>query len=150
MATQIVAPETAASVQSAAFWRVALLMAGTVSVLTLVNTFSLEKLSFLYKDQLRLSASAVASLGILLAIPTYFRPLIGAGSDLFPFFSYQLYDHYVPVSHHSAASGCFALNGWGLALTIPAGLLIFWLPRWAKSTQPLSAKPNLVEPEAAQ
>jgi predicted MFS family arabinose efflux permease len=55
-----------------------------------------------------------------------------------------LYDHYGPASHHSTAYGWFALNGWGLALTIPAGLLIFWLPRWAKSMQPMAAKPEVV------
>ena len=70
MAIQTLIPETAAPPQSAAFWRVALLMAGTVAVSTLVGTFSGEKLSFFYKEQLHLSASAFASLGILLAAPT--------------------------------------------------------------------------------
>lgn len=93
MATTL-APVSAPPSQKADFWRVALLMAGTVSVLTLVGTFSGEKLSFFYKEQLHLSASAVASLGILLAAPTYFRPFIGAGSDLFPFFGYHRRSYY--------------------------------------------------------
>ncbi len=94
MATQVVTHETAAPSQSASFWRVALLMAGTVSVLTLVVTFSGEKLLFFYKEQLHLSASAVASLLILLALPTYFRPFIGAGSDLFPLLGYHRRSYY--------------------------------------------------------
>ena len=69
-------------------------MAGTVSVITLVGTFSGEKLLFFYKEQLHLSASAVASLGILLAAPTYFRPFIGAGSDLYPLFGYHRRSYY--------------------------------------------------------
>ncbi len=77
-----------------AFLRVALLMAGTVAVGTLVGTFSGEKLSFLYKDQLHLSASGLASLVILLAIPNYLRPLIGAGSDFFPLLGYHRRSYY--------------------------------------------------------
>lgn len=87
-------PEAAAPVQQSAFWRVALLMAGTVAVLTLVGTFSSEKLSFFYKEQLHLSASAFSTLGILLAAPTYFRPFIGASSDLFPLLGYHRRSYY--------------------------------------------------------
>ena len=51
-----------------------------------------------------------------------------------------LYDFYGPAHGHSTAHGWFALNGWGLALTIPAALLIFLLPAWTKSRAPLSAQ----------
>ncbi len=88
------APETTGLTQNVAFWRVALLMAGTVAVITLVGTFSGEKLQFFYKEQLHLSASAVASLLILLAAPTYFRPFIGASSDLFPLLGYHRRSYY--------------------------------------------------------
>ena len=107
MATTLTA--TALPSQKADFWRVALLMAGTVSVLTLVGTFSNEKLLFFYKEQLHLSASAVASLGILLAAPTYFRPFIGAGSDLFPFFGYHRRSYYA-LAALLEALGFFALS----------------------------------------
>lgn len=100
---------TDASAQNAAFWRVALLMAGTVAVLTLVGTFSAEKLAFFYKEQLHLSASAVASLGILLASPTYFRPFIGAGSDLFPLLGYHRRSYYA-LAVLLDAGGFFALS----------------------------------------
>ncbi len=80
--------------QTAAFWRVALLMAGTVAALTLAATFSIEKLRFLYKDELHLSAGSAATLGILLLVPQYLRPLIGASSDLFPLFGYHRRSYY--------------------------------------------------------
>ena len=99
MATQVttsnnLSPQATAPTQAAGFWRVALLMAGTVSVLTLVGTFSAEKLNFFYKDQLHLSASAFSTLGILLAAPAYFRPFIGASSDLFPLLGYHRRSYY--------------------------------------------------------
>ena len=74
--------------------RLALLMAGTVAVGTLVGMFSGEKLSFLYKDQLHLTAGGMASLAILLLIPNYLRPLIGAGSDFFPLLGYHRRSYY--------------------------------------------------------
>lgn len=51
-----------------------------------------------------------------------------------------LYDFYGPHSGHSTAHAWHALNGWGLALTVPAGLLILLLPAWTKSRAPLSSK----------
>ncbi len=93
MATTLT-PVSASPPQKADFWRVALLMAGTVAVLTLVGTFSGEKLQFFYKEQLHLSAGGLASLGVLVAAPTYFRPFIGAGSDLFPLFGYHRRSYY--------------------------------------------------------
>ena len=93
-APEIPGAGTIAASQKAAFWRVALLMAGTVAVLTLVGTFSSEKLSFFYKEQLHLSASAFSTLLILLAVPTYFRPFIGASSDLFPLLGYHRRSYY--------------------------------------------------------
>ncbi len=109
MAAQTYTPKTAAPSQSAAFWRVALLMAGTVAVITLVGTFSNEKLSFFYKEQLHLSASAFASLGILLAAPNYFRPFVGAGSDLFPLFGYHRRSYYALATLMDAL-GFFVLS----------------------------------------
>ena len=103
------APEPEAASKSAAFGRVALLMAGTVIVLTLAGTFSAEKLQFLYKDSLHLSASGVASLGILLALPTYLRPFIGASSDLFPLFGYHRRSYYL-LAILLEAAGFFALS----------------------------------------
>lgn len=110
MATALSPPPVSQRSDQTAFWRVALLMAGTVAALTLSATFSAEKLAFLYKDQLRLSASAVATLGILTAIPQYCRPLIGASSDLFPLFGYHRRPYY------ALASLLGALGYFGLSL----------------------------------
>ena len=126
-------PETDASAQNIAFWRVALLMAGTVAVLALVGTFSGEKLRFLYKDQLHLSASAVASLTILLAIPTYFRPFIGASSDLFPLLGYHRRSYYA-LAVLLGAVGYFGLSllphpsywttAWLVIITVAGGVTL--------------------------
>ncbi len=89
--------------------RVALLMAATMIVGTLVGTFSAEKLLFLYKEQLHLSASGLATLAILLAIPAYLRPLVGAGSDLFPLLGYHRRSYYA-LAALLGASGFFALS----------------------------------------
>ena len=109
MTSELPRPETNGAAQNAAFWRVALLMAGTVAVITLVGTFSGEKLKFLYKDQLHLSASAFSTLGILLAAPNYFRPFIGASSDLFPLFGYHRRSYYALAGLLQAA-GFFVLS----------------------------------------
>jgi len=90
--------------------RVALLIAATYAVFTLVGTFSAEKLLFLYKEQLHLSAGGLASLAILAAIPNYLRPLIGAGSDLFPLLGYHRRSYYALASLTAAA------GFWGLSL----------------------------------
>ena len=103
------APEPAAASMSAAFWRVALLMAGTVIVLTLIATFSGEKLKFLYKDQLHLMASGLSTVGILIAIPNYLRPFIGAGSDVFPLLGYHRRSYYA-LAALLGASGFFGLS----------------------------------------
>ena len=101
MAIQTSAP-AASPADRRAFLRLALLMAGTVSVISLTNTFSAEKLNFLYKDQLHLTAGGLASLVILLAIPDYLRPFIGAGSDFFPLLGYHRRSYYVLASLVSA------------------------------------------------
>ena len=74
--------------QRQAFLRLILLMAATMVVGTLVGTFSAEKLLFLYKEQLHLSAGGLATLAILVAVPNYLRkgsreqvPLRGGGAE---------------------------------------------------------------------
>ena len=110
MATQTLAPGTAAlRGERGTFLRLALLMAGTVAVNSLADTFSGEKLNFLYKDQLHLTAGGMASLVILLAIPNYLRPLIGAGSDFFPLLGYHRRSYYALAALLSAL-GFFGLS----------------------------------------
>lgn len=97
------------SSERGAFLRLVLLMAGTVAVNTLVGMFSNEKLSFLYKDQLHLTAGGMATLGIWLAFPNYLRPLIGAGSDFFPLLGYHRRSYYA-LAALVGALGLFGLS----------------------------------------
>lgn len=99
------------SAERRAFLQVAILMAGTVAVGTLAGTFSMEKLSFLYKDQLQLTAGGMATLAIYLGIPNYLRPFIGAGSDFFPLLGYHR------RSYYALAVLLGALGFFGLSLT---------------------------------
>ena len=110
MASQTLAPDTPALPgERRAFLRLALLMAGTVAVNNLGDTFSGEKLDFLYKDRLHLTAGGMASLVILLAIPDYLRPVIGAGSDFFPLLGYHRRSYYALATLMSAL-GFFGLS----------------------------------------
>ena len=105
---ETLAPSAASSLR--AFLRVALLMAGTVSVSTLAGMFSTEKLNFLYKDQLHLTAGGTATLIILAGCSNYLRPLIGAGSDMFPLLGYHR------RSYYALAALTMALGYFGLSL----------------------------------
>ena len=110
MATETLVPDTPARPgERRAFLRLALLMAGTVAVNNLGDTFSGEKLGFLYKDQLHLTAGGTASLVVLLAIPDYLRPFIGAGSDFFPLLGYHRRSYYALAALLSAL-GFFGLS----------------------------------------
>ena len=95
--------------QRQAFLRLILLMAATMVVGTLVGTFSAEKLLFLYKEQLHLSAGGLATLAILVAVPNYLRPFIGGGSDLFPLLGYHRRSYYA-LAALTAAVGYFGLS----------------------------------------
>ena len=110
MATLTLGPDLAAPPdERRAFVRLILLMAATMVVGTLVGTFSGEKLLFLYKEQLHLSAGGLATLAILVAIPNYLRPFIGAGSDLFPLLGYHRRSYYA-IAALTAALGYFCLS----------------------------------------
>ena len=88
--------------------RVATLIAATVILNTLVGVFSGEKSSFLMKDVLGLSAGGMATLGLIVGIPSYVRPFLGAGSDLFPLFGFHRRTYYA-LSWLLTAMGLLAL-----------------------------------------
>jgi MFS family permease len=92
-----------------AYRRVALLIAGSVIMNTMIGVFTGEKLSYLYKDQLHLSASAVGTLGIITGIPGYLRPFMGATSDLFPLLGYHRRTYFA-LSWLLIAAGYFGLS----------------------------------------
>jgi MFS family permease len=86
---------------------VALYIAASVAMLQIMGAFYGLKLSFLYKDVLHLTASGMATLGIITGIPSYLRPFMGAMSDLFPIFGFHRKSYY-GISWLLAAFG-FAL-----------------------------------------
>lgn len=67
----------------------------SAAFLTLIQAFTDEKLIFLYKEELRLSASDVGTLKILVGIPLYLQPFLGAWSELFALFGYHRRSYYV-------------------------------------------------------
>ena len=75
-------------------YRVAALIAFSVILVVFIETFSLEKMSFLYKNVLHLNASDMGTLGIFLGIPAYLRPFMGAGSDIFPILGFHRRSYY--------------------------------------------------------
>ena len=91
-----------------AFLRIAILIALTVGFSTIAGTFSGEKLNYLQKDVLKLSAGGMATMGIVMGLGDYLRPFIGSLADVFPLFGYHRRSYYVIGSVISAAS-CFAL-----------------------------------------
>ena len=72
-----------------------LLITFTVVAARISSAFTAEKMSYLYKEVLHLSAGDMATLGIVMGIPGYLRPFMGAGSDLFPLFGFHRRSYYV-------------------------------------------------------
>jgi MFS family permease len=92
------------------FWRVALLVGFQAAILALIEAFTKEKLVFLYKEELHLSVSDVGTLKILVGLPLYLQPFLGAWSDLFALFGYHRRSYFL------LASGLGALGYLGLSL----------------------------------
>lgn len=86
-------------------WRVAALVAASVTVATIAGTPTLVQFNFLLKNGLHLSANQASTLNIVMQIPAYLRPFIGAGADLFPLFGYHRKSYYALGWILSAFSG---------------------------------------------
>lgn len=104
----VVAGEPDDSAKRAAFWRVALLIGLTVFVYVNAASVSGLKMFFLYKNVLGLSASTQATIGIVVGIPSYLRPFMGAGADLFALLGFHRRSYYF-LSWLLYAAGYFAL-----------------------------------------
>lgn len=87
---------------------VALLIALSVILNTFGAVFSGEKMRFLFKSVMHLSASQVATIMIVAGIPGYIRPFLGAGTDLFPLFGFHRRSYYA-ISWALSALGYAAL-----------------------------------------
>jgi hypothetical protein len=109
--------------------RTALLVGLTIFVGTLMNALIGEKLLFLYKEELHLSAGDVGTLAILTGIPSYLQPFMGAWSELFPLFGYHRRSYFILASlldafgflclstlhqyHYAVVAGLIILTGTG-------------------------------------
>jgi len=75
--------------------RIFLLIGLSALLGTVLGALTGEKTTFLYKEELHLSASGLATLGILLNIPSYLQPFMGAWADLKPLLGYHRRSYYV-------------------------------------------------------
>ncbi len=72
-----------------ALWRTVFLLAATAAFSGVLGAITGNKQLFLYKDVLKLSASAVGTLALIIGIPAYLQPFMGGLSDLFPLFGWH-------------------------------------------------------------
>ena len=77
------------------FYRIVALAVGIATLGAFLAAFTAEKLTFLYKEQLGLSPGGVGTLGIIVGIPSYLQPLMGAFSDLNPLAGYHRRSYFV-------------------------------------------------------
>jgi MFS family permease len=91
------------------FLRVALLVALSVLLGAITGAVRGEKTQFLLKEELHLTATGTATLGLLLGIPAYLQPFVGAWTDLFPLFGFRRRSYYL-VGLLIAAASTFILG----------------------------------------
>jgi MFS family permease len=96
LSTATLPGEIAAPVsRKADLYRVVALAVGIATLGAFLAAFTAEKLTFLYKEQLHLSPGEVGTLGILVGVPSYLQPLMGAFSDLNPLAGYHRRSYFV-------------------------------------------------------
>src|SRR5207244_4215070 len=78
-----------------AFLRVALLVGLSVLLGTISTAIRGEKTAFLFKEELHLTATGTATGGLLLGIPAFLQPFVGAWTDVFPLFGYRRRSYYL-------------------------------------------------------
>jgi MFS family permease len=77
---------------------VILLIFGYIVLNTLQGIFTGEKITFLLKDELHLSASTVTSINLLIYLPTYVQPFMGACTELYPLFGSRRRSYFILAS----------------------------------------------------
>ena len=96
MSTVTLPGEIAAPVNHKAdLYRIVLLIALVGTFSAFLAAFTVEKLLFLYKEPLRLSPGEVGTVGIIVGIPSYLQPFMGAFSDLNPLLGYHRRSYFV-------------------------------------------------------
>ncbi len=81
-----------------ALWRTVFLIAATAALGGVLGAITGNKLTFLYKDVLGLSASGVGTLLLIINIPAYLQPFMGGLSDLYPLFGWHRRTYFVLAS----------------------------------------------------
>ena len=77
-----------------AFWRIAAFLTLSVVLGSFGGAVTGEKTTFLFKEVMHLTPGDIGTLGILVGIPAYLQPFLGAGSDLFPLFGSHRRSYY--------------------------------------------------------
>jgi len=75
--------------------RIALLVAFTAIIDAVQSAVTGEKVTFLYKEVMHLSVNDVATFNLILGLPGYIRPLLGAGIDVYPLFGLHRRSYFV-------------------------------------------------------
>lgn len=96
MSTVTLSGETAAPAASKAdLYRIVVLAVLFATLGAFLVAFTVEKLLFLYKEPLHLTPGEVGTVGIIVGIPTYLQPFMGAFSDLNPLLGYHRRSYFV-------------------------------------------------------
>ncbi|MCW3094519.1 MAG: major facilitator superfamily 1 [Chthonomonadaceae bacterium] len=87
-------PPAKAPFERADVLRLGCLVAVSVLLRTLINALVGEKTVFLYKETLHLSASHITVLHLVLGLPTYIQPFLGAWTEIIPWLGYHRRPYY--------------------------------------------------------
>lgn len=95
--------------------RVMLFVIPTIVMSALIAAVTGLKTSFMIKEQLGLNASDLGTLNLVLGIPSYIQPFIGAWTDMFAFFGYHRRSYYLAgkVLHAASLVGLALLEASG-------------------------------------
>lgn len=93
--TELSLPAPASRLSLTPVARIFLLIGLSALLGSVLGALTGEKTTFLYKEELHLSASGLATLAILLSLPSYLQPFMGAWADLKPLFGFHRRSYYV-------------------------------------------------------
>jgi MFS family permease len=82
------------SADRASVLRLACLVTASVLIHTLMSAIVGEKTTFLYKEVLQLTASQITVLNLVLGLPTYLQPFVGAWTEIIPWLGYHRRSYY--------------------------------------------------------
>ena len=94
------------SADRTAFGRIAVFLIAAAVLGTFSGAFTGEKTTFLFKDVMHLTPGDIGVLGIIVGIPGYLQPFLGAGADLFPLFGSHRRSYYLLGSALCVVADC--------------------------------------------